>query len=511
MTGFCRRIGSFAMVLAFGAMLLSCSGSGDGDGGGGGNDRVRLFFGINNDGGCKSLVFDVDVADAQAVIERNGSAVDCALNAALTNDGCDVSFTLINNNDTLRVSITGCTIPAVTNVFLCDFSDADISELTDQTVATCNCKNSGCDTTPPVCISEVQDPGSCEDCDNHIDDDGNDLIDCADPNCEHSPLCGNGNPSTTTTQSTTESTGPTSTTVSTTTTLEPTETCTLTFRMTTDVTAGDLEWETSYAGTDGAFRGKGDAVKCSSIVPGALAAFTDDDHAKVLSSGLVSLAGINGPADLAECKFDTATEPLISDFDITVIEASDVDVVPIRPFPTIIITSLDCVPVTTTTTEGNTTTTIGGGTTTTIPGGGTTTTIPGGGTTTTLPGPTDTYSITFRLNSASAAVGALQFSVNYAGAPGEFEGTGGDVTCTGGIEGALFAPNDIDASRRLSLGIIALDAFSAPVNVATCKFVANDEIDVPTPADFLITIEDATDADGADVTVGVGAVVTPVH
>ncbi|HXC52580.1 MAG TPA: hypothetical protein VN634_16985 [Candidatus Limnocylindrales bacterium] len=497
------------MVLAFGAMLLSCSGSGDGDGGGGGDDRVRLFFGINNDGGCKSLVFDVDVADAQAVIERNGNAVDCTLNAALTNDGCDATFTLINNNDTLRVSITGCTIPAVTNVFLCDFVDADISELTDQTVATCSCKNNGCDTTPPVCISEVQDPGSCEDCDNHIDDDGNDLIDCADPNCEHSPLCGNVGETSTTTSSTFIDVITSSTT---TTTLEPTETCTLTYRMTTDVTAGGLSWETDYAGTDGGFRGKGSAVKCDSIVPGALAAFSDNDHARVLSSGLVSLSGIDGPADLVECKFDVVTEPLISDFDITVTEATDVDVNPIRPFPAIIIKSLDCVPVTTTTTEGNTTTTIdGGGTTTTIPGGGTTTTIPGGTTTTTLPGPTDTYSITFRLNSASAPVGALQFSVNYAGAPGEFEGTGGDVTCTGGIEGALFAPNDIDASRKLSLGIIALDAFSAPVNVATCKFVANDEIDVPTPADFIITIDDATDADGADVTVGVGAVVTPVH
>lgn len=504
-----RRIGSFAMagfLLVFGGLLGSCSGDGGG-GGGGGDDAIRLYFGINNDGGCTSLTFDVDVVDAQAVIERNGNAVDCALNAALTANGCNVSFNLIDNGDTLRTTISGCQIPPVTNVFLCDFIDADISELTEQTTAVCSCRQNGCDTTPPVCISEVPDPGSCEDCDNLVDDDDNDLIDCADPNCEHSPLCGGDQETTTTSTTTTTSDGGVT---STTTTTLPViiQNCTLTFRMTTAVTVGSMQWETDYSDAPGRMRGLGSAVRCNSLVAGALSSFSDNDNAEVLTAGLVSLAGATGPLDLAECKFDATGTPVLSDFDITVVQARDPDVNPIEPLPAVILKSLDCITATTTTSIiGGSTTTLDGGTTTTIDGGPTTTLD--GGTTTTLPGNTGTFNVTFRLNSAAVPIGALQFSVNYAAAPGDFEGTAGDVTCSEGIVEALFAPNDKDAVRTLTLGIIALDAFSAPVNVATCKFIATTEADVPVASDFIVTIDDATDANGDDVVVGVGPVITP--
>ena len=514
MTALRRRIGSFVMsatALAFGAALVSCGGGGGG--GGGGDDRIRLYFGINNDGDCSAIQFDVDVVDARAVIERNASSVDCALNAALAANGCGVDFELRDNGESLRVTISGCTIPSVTNVFLCDFIDADISDLTDETEAICTCRQGSCDTTPPVCISEDIDPGSCEDCDNLVDDDVNGFIDCDDENCEYSPLCGGDG---TTTTTTVDSSTTTTTSLSTTTTLPiVTETCTIRYRMTTGITVGSMQWETDYSAAPGVIRGSGSSTRCTNITPGALAAFDDNDQTKTLSAGLVSLTGFTGPVDLVECKFDAFDDVQASDFDITVIEATDLDIEPIVPLPSVIVQSVECIPATTTTTitGGSTTTTLDGGdtTTTTLDGGGTTTTtLDGGGTTTTTVPDNDPGNLRFRLLSASAPLGALQFTVNYTGASGEFEGSGAAVTCIGKIEGALFAPNDKDGQRELSLGIIALDAFSAPVDVASCVFVPTNENDPPVPSDFVITIEDATDASGNDVTVEVGAViVTP--
>ena len=150
----------------------------------------------------------------------------------------------------------------------------------------------------------------------------------------------------------------------------------------------------------------------------------------------------------------------------------------------------------TTTTESTTTTTLATTTTTTLPPDTTTTTT--GDVTTTTTGGSGTYIVTFRLATAAAALGAMQLTIDYAAAPGEFRGSGPAVVCTTKISGALGANNDIDGERKLNLGMISLTAFSAPVDLFDCTFDGSPS-DPPVPADFGVTVSDATDPDGNQI------------
>lgn len=462
-----RGIRTGVVALSIGGLLAGCGSDGRG---------LSFFFGVNGNGNCSTLVVDVDLDAAGALLDEKGGAVDCVLSSLLENRGCDVTFTEIQGGDVLRVTISGCTIPAVASLFECGFKDADLSELADQVEAQCTCSSQGCDTTPPVCVSEDSDPGSCEDCNNGQDDDGNGDTDCDDANCQYSPLC---EPVTTTTTTT-------STTTTTTTTLPPTG-CTVVFRLADDVTLGSLQWTTTYDGSVEP-EGSGAAVACTSLIDGALAAFNDIEAQNRLESGLVSLDGINGPINVASCTVDTIGGASAADFTISDVEAATVDLEVVTPAPDVVIGSVLC----------------GGDTTTTTTSSSSTTTID---TTTTTGEPASAYSVLFKLDSASTSLGALQFSVNYSGAPGEFRGSGGTVVCTNKVVGALFAPNDNEAANKLSLGIIALSPFSAPGDLVQCTF---DATDVPVPGDFPITIEDATDSDGAPATAEISVAVTPL-
>ena len=103
----------------------------------------------------------------------------------------------------------------------------------------------------------------------------------------------------------------------------------------------------------------------------------------------------------------------------------------------------NCVPADTTTTTSSSTTTTEGEVTTTTGG------------------PGNKFTVLFTLDTASTGVGALQFTADYSGAGGEFDGEGAAVVCSNQVVGALFAPNDKDASDELTLGIIALSPFTA--------------------------------------------------
>ncbi len=114
--------------------------------------------------------------------------------------------------------------------------------------------------------------------------------------------------------------------------------------------------------------------------------------------------------------------------------------------------------------------------------------------------PVDVVSILvrFHLDTATGPVGALQWDVDYAGANGEFVGDGAAVECASLVTGALFAPNDVEAERTLRLGVISLGTFAAPADLVECFFVP---LTTPVPADFQVTIADATDGDGNPITV----------
>jgi hypothetical protein len=491
-----RKVGVGAVALTLAGVLGGCN---NGDGGG----LIRLYFGINGNGNCNQVTVEVDLDAADAVLAYDDQgALQCALNSALV--GCNLSINAgaLENGD-LIATISGCTIPAVSNLFSCLFEDVDLSELQETASAICACRTPGCDGNPPVCISEDPDPTSCENCTNGRDDDGNGLTDCEDPNCRNSPACQETTTTSTTSTSVTVSSTTTTDTVTTTSSTTTSTTnpldldCRVVFTLEDDVTAGALQFDVDYSDVPGTLPGSGSSAQCAKLIPTALFALNDVDATETATMGFVDLSGMSGPnLDLAECQFKASATPLKSDFAITVTDATDAsdDGFPIEPLPTVKVGTISCEgPVTTTTTtlDNVTTTTIDGVTTTTTGGGG-----------------PQNYDITFNLATASAAVSSLQFDVNYAAATGGFQGSGSTVSCTKQVVTALFAPNDVEATSTLTLGLVDLDGFTAPRAVAKCTF-NGDAGDPPVPGDFLITIVDSTNADGDPVSSTVTTTVTP--
>lgn len=480
-----RKIGMGAVALTLAGVLGGCN-NGDGNGSG----LIQLFFGINGAGNCNSVVVEVNLDDADAVIARDSEGdLQCELATALDNAGCDIVLTEPGNG-VLRATISGCTIPGVAALFSCLFEDVDISDLQDTSIGQCACVTApGCDNTPPVCISTSPDPTSCEDCDNGIDDDGNGDTDCDDENCSNDPACSNTTTSTTSstvTITSTSTTNTTTTSTSTTTTLGgPVVTCTIFLRLADDATLGSLQFDVDYSDAPGSFAGTGGDVECASLISGALASFNDKEDQDTLTAGIISLSGFTGPVNVADCTFTASVPVTPADFTVTVTEASDPDLNPVTPTPGVVVVSpIECV---------------GGPVTTTTVVDGTTTTTEGPVTTTTVPAGSDNYSVLFRLTSASANAGALQFHTVYTGAPGEFAGAAAAVNCTSLVSGALPAFNDIEETDTLNLGIISLSPIVAPIDLVRCTFNANPG-EVPTAADFPIVIDDATDPDGAPIT-----------
>lgn len=337
----CREIRTGVLALALGGLLAGCSGSGSG--------VLRIYFGLTGKGTCRSVSVNVDLAAASAVLARlPDGAVDCVLASVLEADGCDLEVIESEDGETLTAIITGCTIDSTASLFQCGFTEADITALSDTSDGTCECKSPDCDTQPPVCAGQDSDPTSCEDCDNGKDDDGNHLTDCDDSNCRHAPACEEVVPTTTaTTPSDTFDTLPpttTTTTMTTTTTSTtlPIESCSVVFRLTSDVTLGALQWTTDYAASGGEFVGLGSQVECVSLAAGAIPAFNDADAGKTLTAGLISIAGIDGPTDVVECSFQSSGQATPAQFQIQVTEASDTDLNDIVPTPEIVVSSVNC-------------------------------------------------------------------------------------------------------------------------------------------------------------------------
>lgn len=468
------RTAAFALVSA--SLLAAC-------GGGGGGGSIRLFFGANGDGSCDEIVVEVDLAAADAVLQRrDDQSADCVLDSLLDTAGCEIDVEEIDDGDTLRVTISDCTIPPVSALFACGFSSADLSEFDGVAVAECDCTSAGCDEEPPVCVSGDDDPRTCEDCDNGRDDDLNGLEDCDDPNCEHAAAC--GSPPTTVPDTTTTTVADT-----TTTTLAVLD-CDVTFRLQDDVTLGSLQFLADYSESGGEFEGSGENVECESLVDDTLTAFNEHAAEETLELGFITLEGIDGPADLVRCRWRGTGKPGAADFDVIDIEAATIETV-VLPDPAIAVSRIQCG--------------IGGPSTTTTEEPGTTTTTTIEPVTTTLPTSTDPFVVTLRLTASSMPLGALQLLIDYGSAPGVFEGEGAAVKCTNKVPDTLFAKNDNDAGESLSLGFIALDGFSATIDLAECSFLGS----APAPSDFAVTITDSTGIEGEAATATVVVEVAP--
>lgn len=310
-------IGMGALALSLAGMFAGCGGGGDGGGGNG----LRLFFGMAGDGSCTSVIVEVDLADAGAILARdNDGTVDCSLDTVLTSNGCDVTFTELDDGDRLRVTITGCTIPESTNLFACSFDDVDLSELNAESSAQCACTVPGCDGTPPLCIDEDSVPQSCESCVNGTDDDDDGLVDCEDPNCENSPSCVSSTTSTTSTTSVSDSSTTTSSTL-------PEQPLIVTFVLASaEARVSRLELTVNYASAPGQFVGTGEDVECRALVDDVVFAPEDKDSIRRLALSLRSLGGVRAPTDLVACEFDPDTPvPVPANFTVVVNDAADPD------------------------------------------------------------------------------------------------------------------------------------------------------------------------------------------
>lgn len=90
-------------------------------------------------------------------------------------------------------------------------------------------------------------------------------------------------------------------------------------------------------------------------------------------------------------------------------------------------------------------------------------------------------------------IGALQLGVDYAaaGALGDFAANGCVFAPAGISDTSVEAPSD-----QLTMGWTDTTPFNGPALFATCQFVIPDDADAdPLPGNFVVTIEDATDAD----------------
>lgn len=500
MKGWMRKLGLGALALSLGVAVGGCDD-------GGGSGLIRIFFGIVGDGDCARVVVTVDLDDAGATINTDElGAADCDLDSAVSD--CSSDFDL--DGGTLTVTIDDCTIDEISALFACNFENANIDSVDANTTATCECAGDDCDENPPVCVDRDPDPLSCEDCDNGRDDDGDGLTDCEDPVCANVPPC-NANSTTTSTTTTislttttlapTTTLPPTTTTSSSTTTsvtLPPAFECNILFAIEDDVSVGALQYDVDYADAPGAFRGSGAGVECSDLT-GSVASFNDKENEQIMTGGIISIAGVDAPADLAECFFNGTVPPVAEDFAIEVTDATDPSGTTITPTPVVFVKTVDC-PTGTTTLPVDTTTT----TSTTGPTQTTTTTMR---TTTTTMGGGSGSTIVFDIANGDLSFGALQLAINYAAATssGEFaESSPGVVDCSDST-GSITVFNDITAEDTLNIGYISIAGFSGDRELATCTFTGT-----PAPGDFIVTVDDAGSPGGdsfdtgtIDVTVSV--------
>lgn len=153
--------------------------------------------------------------------------------------------------------------------------------------------------------------------------------------------------------------GDTTTTMPTTTTTLPLNTeCVITVSLEDAVTVGSLQTLLHYDDSAGDFSGSGSKVGCKTVAPGMAGSYFENETANTVAAAVIALSGLAGPSPLYTCTYlPAAALPEASDFTIDIIDAGDINVIPIEPPPAINITSIVCIDPTATTTTTTTTTT----------------------------------------------------------------------------------------------------------------------------------------------------------
>jgi hypothetical protein len=103
-------------------------------------------------------------------------------------------------------------------------------------------------------------------------------------------------------------------------------------------TFGALQLDINHLGNRGGFIGRGDKVDCVPLVEAIVASnYLGEREAKI---GLISLQGINTPANIIRCGFRSSENVSPGSFLIEVTDASDVKSNPVEPKPNVVIKSI---------------------------------------------------------------------------------------------------------------------------------------------------------------------------
>src|SRR5690242_13616796 len=139
---------SFVFLLAAATLLLANC-----DNGGGSAPPVRLYFGMANSDACNTVDVSFDLHLSGGEVERTAiGALDCALDSALAADGCEASFTLVEDDTLLLFRLTGCNVYESV-LFSCGFRGVSRNTLGIAVSGDCTCAYE------PVCL--LNGPHTC--------------------------------------------------------------------------------------------------------------------------------------------------------------------------------------------------------------------------------------------------------------------------------------------------------------------------------------------------------------
>jgi len=216
-----------------------------------------------------------------------------------------------------------------------------------------------------------------------------------------------------------------------------------------------LSFDVAYNG-GGGFDGQDTAVQCTRThaASGATASFQDDD----VTTLTVALTAGSTPMDAVEpvvrCLFSADVQPTTANFTVTVTKALDENENDVSGQTQVLVTSI---------VEDH------------------------GGT------GTDHF-LTFSVTSAHASVGSLSFNVDFTGSSGAFAVSDQLADCTNLVTNSALAASVI--AGQLRIGVISLDGFDTPADIARCRFIA---VTAPTSDEFNINVTGATTV--SDVTI----------
>lgn len=127
------------------------------------------------------------------------------------------------------------------------------------------------------------------------------------------------------------------------------------------------------------------------------------------------------------------------------------------------------------------------------------------------------YDVHFSL-AAAVPLGAVQFEVDYATAPGAFLGAGREVTCNRAAESSALAAfhnctgptqSGCDRAKLLRVGLAAAEPIETPAELVVCTM--QTQVRAPKPHDFRLHVVEATDAGAEPISPTPLLYVTGIH